>query len=227
MAKIEGLNVESDTLVGKDGGFLAIRRVRLRNRHDDRSESEQYLCDFVWRPVGVDAVVVAVYHRQSDGRVMVLVRDGLRPALALGRAEITPPIPDRRSYLFLTELVAGIIENEDHGEAGVRNRAAIEVHEEAGYRVAADAVVLLGAGTFPSPGAMVEKFWLTAVEIADPEAQEPLGGDGSPMEHGATTRWLELDAAIDACVAGDIEDAKTELGLRRLRDWLAQPDAAG
>jgi len=102
----------------------------------------------------------------------------------------------------------------------VKQRAAIEVLEEAGYRVSPDAVTMLGAGTFPSPGAMIEKFWLTAVEITNPEAQEALCGDGSPMEHGATTRWMGLQEAIDGCMAGTIEDAKTELTLRRLRDWL-------
>ena len=38
---------------------------------------------------------------------------------------------------------------------------------------------------------------------------------------GARTRWLRLDDAIAACVRGEICDAKTELGLRRLRDQLA------
>jgi ADP-ribose pyrophosphatase len=66
---------------------------------------------------------------------------------------------------------------------------------------------------------MVEKFYFTAVEV-DPSAQQPLGGDGSPMEEGASTRWLLLDEAIAACVRGDIADLKTELGLRRLRERL-------
>ena len=42
------------------------------------------------------------------------------------------------------------------------------------------------------------------------------------MEEGATTRWLPLDAAIAACVRGDLPDLKTELGLRRLRDHLGR-----
>ena len=66
---------------------------------------------------------------------------------------------------------------------------------------------------------MIEKFYFTAVEV-DPASQQPLAGDGSPMEEGARTRWLPLDAAIDACVRGELVDLKTELGLRRLRDHL-------
>ncbi len=93
-------------------------------------------------------------------------------------------------------------------------------NQQAGFVVGPETVRLLGAGTFPSPGSMAEKFWLAAVEIDDPAAQEAPRGDGSPMEEGVTTRWMELDQAIDACLRGEIEDAKSELTLRRLRDWL-------
>ena len=86
--------------------------------------------------------------------------------------------------------------------------------------VGPDQLRLLGAGTYPSPGSMFEKFYLVAAEV-DPTTQREPAGDGSPMEEGSTTRWLELDAAIAACVRGELEDAKTELGLRRLRDALA------
>jgi ADP-ribose pyrophosphatase len=221
MQEVVELVVEDDRIVGKDGGFLAIRRMRLRNRRADDSLSREYLCDFIVRPKGVDAVVVAVFCR-AGGAIRVLLRDGLRPALAFGRAGESPPVPDRREYMYFREVCAGIVEAEDRGETGLRQRAAIEVQEEAGYAVEAGAVVMLGAGTFPTPGAMAERFWLSAVEIADPSAQQVPQGDGSPMEEGARTEWLELDAAIAACVAGDIEDAKTELCLRRLRDHLAR-----
>jgi hypothetical protein len=66
---------------------------------------------------------------------------------------------------------------------------------------------------------MVEKFYFVAVEV-DPATQQPLPGDGSPMEEGASTRWMEINAAIAACVAGTLFDLKTESGLRRLRDHL-------
>jgi ADP-ribose pyrophosphatase len=219
MPEVTGFEIVSDEVVGRAGGFLAIRRMRLRNRHADGTIGVPFLCDFVIRPYGLDAVVVVIWHRDAAGTIQVLLRDGLRPALTFGRAPGQPPIPDARGYLFITELVAGVIEVDDHGEPGVRARAAAETLEEAGFQVAPDAVSFLGAAVFPTPGAMPEKFYLTAVEV-DPATQLPLDGDGSPMEHGATTRWMELDAAIAACVRGDIEDAKTELGLRRLKERL-------
>ncbi len=221
MEKVVELIVDSDDIVGREGGFLAIRRMRLRNRRADGSVSRQYLSDFVVRPKGIDAVVVALYHRAGEA-VRVLLRDGLRPAMAFGRAGETPPIPDRRKYMYFREVCAGIIEAEDRGEEGVRHRAALEVEEECGFSVAAADVVLLGAGSFPTPGAMPERYWFAAVEIDDPAAQRPAQGDGSPMEEGAQTIWMDLDEAIAACVAGDVEDCKTELCLRRLADHLSR-----
>ncbi len=219
MTKVVDLEIEGDTIEGIDGGFMAVRRLRMRNLRGDGSRSPAYVCDFLVRPKGVDAVVVAIYHRSGAG-VQVLLRDGLRPVLAKGRDPSALPIPDARPYLTFTEVVAGIIEVGDHGEAGVRQRAALEVEEESGFTVSAEAIRFLGAGSFPSPGSMPEKFWLTAVEVPGPQGQGPAQGDGSPMEEGATTHWMELDEAIAACVDGRIEDAKTELVLRRLREQL-------
>lgn len=213
-ADVVELVVDSDERAG-GGGFLEIRRLWLRNRRRDGSLSARYICDSIARPYGQDAVVVCIH----AGR-RVLVRDGLRPALFFGRRPADAPLPEAPARPMLTELVAGIIEAGDHGEAGLRARAAAETLEEAGFVVDPARVRLLGAGMFPSPGAMVEKFYFVAVEV-DPDAQLPLPGDGSPMEDGATTRWLDLDDAIAACVRGDITDLKTELGLRRLRDVLA------
>jgi ADP-ribose pyrophosphatase len=152
--------------------------------------------------------------------VEVLLRDGLRPPLSVGRPADRQVVPDPREYLFLTELVAGIVEVHDKGEPGLRRRAAEEVLEEAGYRIDPAAIVPLGHGVFPSPGSCAEKFYLMAAEIADPADQHPLEGDGSPMEEGATVRWVPLEEALAMCARGEIEDGKTELGLRRLKDWL-------
>jgi ADP-ribose pyrophosphatase len=219
MSRIVGLEVERQQRIGA-GGFLTIERVTVRNRRADGSQSRPYDVDFLVRPVGLDAIAVAIFSR-ARGRTEVMVRDGLRPALALGRSAVPQPVPDRRSYLLLTEVVAGIVETQDRGEEGLRRRAALEVAEEAGYQVDPAGVILLGAGGFPSPGIIGEKVWLAAAEVLDPAAQGPQDGDGSPMEEGGVTRWLDLDDAIAACVAGDIEDFKTELVLRRLRDHLA------
>ncbi|HUS28191.1 MAG TPA: hypothetical protein VMZ53_06770 [Kofleriaceae bacterium] len=209
--------VDSDERVG-DGGFLALRRLRLRNERIDGSVSAEYVCDTVVRPYGQDAVVVAVYAKTDRG-IEVLVRHGLRPSLTIGRDPERAPIREDKPGLFLTELVAGIVEDGDRGEMGLRGRAAAEVLEEAGFLVDQDSIALLGAGMYPSPGSLVEKFYFAAVQV-DPATQQELAGDGSPMEEGASTTWFLLDDAIAACHAGVLVDLKTELGLRRLREYL-------
>jgi ADP-ribose pyrophosphatase len=211
--RVDGIVIDGDERVG-EGGFLAVRRLHLRNARSDGSMSPAYVCDVIVRPYGQDAVVVAIYTRVA-GEIRVLVRQCLRPAIALGRDAAQAPVPEPAPELFQTELVAGIVEVGDRLEA----RASEEVREEAGFAVAPSAIAVLGAGMLPSPGCMVEKFYFTAVEV-DPAAQQALIGDGSPMEEGATTRWLALDDAIAACVRGELCDLKTELGLRRLRDHL-------
>ncbi|HEY5944840.1 MAG TPA: hypothetical protein VIV40_05085 [Kofleriaceae bacterium] len=220
MSEVRDLVIDGDERVG-DGGFLAIRRLHLRNVRADGSTSTQYICDAVVRPFGQDAVVVVVYARTQRG-TEVLVRHGLRPALVLGRDPARAPLPEPSPALFLTELVAGIIEEGDQGEAGLKARAAHEVLEEAGFLVEQDHVTLLGAGMYPSPGCLVEKFYFAAVEV-DPATQQPLTGDGSPMEEGARTTWLLLDDAIAACRAGSLSDLKTEVGLRRFKEFLREP----
>jgi ADP-ribose pyrophosphatase len=214
---VVGFHVDSDELVG-EGGFLKLRRMRMRNRHPDGSLSEQYCCDTVVRPYGQDAVVVAVFARGAAG-IQVLLREGLRPGHTRARDITAAPIAEDAPGLFMTELVAGIIEAGDRGEAGLRMRAVHETLEEAGFAVDPENVFMLGAGMLPSPGAMVEKLYFMAVEV-DPTTQQPLAGDGSPMEEGATTYWRALDDTIAACVRGEITDLKTEAALRRLRDQL-------
>ena len=55
---------------------------------------------------------------------------------------------------------------------------------------------------------------------------EDTGGLARFLDLVHAARWLDLDDAIAACLRGDIEDSKTELGLRRLRDQLRQRPVA-
>ena len=194
-----------------DEGFLHPRRLRCRNRRADGSVSRAYTVDVVDRPVP-DAVAVLVW-RQGPQGVEVLTRRTLRPA-AYFRRELPLPVPDIQTYLTVEELVAGVLEVEDKGEAGVQTRAAAEVREEAGYSVRPEAVELLGPAFFMLPGIISEKIHPTAVDVT---GQQPARatGDGSPLEEGASLRWWPAAALLAACRRGEVADAKTELCLVR------------
>jgi ADP-ribose pyrophosphatase len=220
--EVVAIDIDSDELVGKQpGGFLVIRRLRVRNRRADGTHSRPYTVDFLDRPAGLDAVVVVAWHRTPAGQVQVLVREGLRPPLHFGRAPDKVAVPEPPHGLWHRELVAGIIEPGDHpGLAGVQARAVAELHEEAGLTAAPGDIQLLGPSVFPSVGVLPERFFFVHVEIRDPSAGHAPEGDGSPYEEGARLLWLPLDEALAMCGRGELEDLKTELGLRRLAEIL-------
>jgi len=214
---VTDIEVVEDLTAGSrcDEGFLHLKRLVCRNRHGDGSASRDYRVDVVDRPVP-DAVAVLVW-RRSPGGIEVLTRRTLRPA-AYFRAGMRLPVPDARSYLLLEELVAGVLEPDDQGEAGLRRRAAEETLEEAGYRVSPDEVTLLGGSFFLAPGILSEKIHPMAVDVTG-RPQEAPHGDGSPLEEGATLRWWRPQALLEACRKGEVEDAKTEISVGR---FLAQ-----
>lgn len=203
-----------------DEGFLHLRRWTLQTEFDDGSRSRPYRCDMIERP-GTDAVALVLWRRRADGRVEVLLRECTRPTIYFRRDQALQ-VPDGREYRHLLELVAGILEPEDLGDAGILERAAAEAHEEVGYRIPVAEVHRLGGGYFSCPGILPEKVYLCAAEVRDHERGDA-AGDGSAMEEGGSAHWLELNEAIRQCVRGEIEDAKTELGLRRLADELGRP----
>jgi 8-oxo-dGTP pyrophosphatase MutT (NUDIX family) len=196
------LKFVSDKLIGK-GGFLSLRRLRVVNVHDDGRTSKPYPCDFVDRPMGIDAVAVVVYAKQPEG-VRVLLRDAIRPALGYAS--------HGKDGFWSTEVVAGILEKNDRGRIGILRRAAAEAREEAGFHVSPQKVVMLGEPTFMSPGLAAERMWFTAVRVNPSRAQAP-EGDGTPMEETRCIRWVALDDAI-----GLVRDAKSEIALRRFAE---------
>ena len=194
-----------------DEGFLHLRRLRCRNRRADGSLSRTYSVDVVDRPVP-DAVAVLLW-RRGQGGVEVLTRRTLRPA-AYFRRTLPLAVPDPEAYLTVEELVAGVLEKQDRGQAGLQARAAAEVLEEAGYTVRPEAVELLGPAFFMLPGIISEKIHPTAVDVTGQLPVRP-AGDGSALEEGASVRWWPLPALLAACRRGEVADAKTELCLVR------------
>jgi ADP-ribose pyrophosphatase len=206
---IRGFQVVSDERVGA-GGFLTLRRLRLKLVRADGTLTGEGLYDVVERPVGLDAVVLVLWHRRKDGGVDVLLRESVRVPLVFGR-------PVEGSLHSIVELVAGILESGEDDFAALQKRAAAEAHEEAGLTISVAAVELLGPPLYPTPGMCAEKFHFAAAEVKDPGAAVRPPGDGSPFEEGARLHWWDLDAAL----AGATDDMKTELGLRRLKERLS------
>ena len=209
-----------------DEGFLRLKRLRARNRREDGSYSREYPIDVIDRPT-FDAVAVCLWARGARG-VEVLTRSGLRPAAYFRRGQSTA-LPEG-DHLLVEEVVAGVLEPGEVGQAAMQKRGAEEVHEETGLAIAPEALEPLGGPFFMLPGITSEKIYLLAGEVQRGEGPEvwpaPAQGDGSPLEEGAVLRWRPLEGAIAACERGEIEDAKTEIALRRLAERLSRPKVA-
>ncbi len=222
MPRVAAIEIVEDRTAASrcDEGFLHVRRYRARNRRADGSASREYPIDVVDRPT-LDAVAVCLWARGPAGPE-VLLRRGLRPAAVFRRSR--RPALAEPEYLLVEELVAGVMEPGERGIEGLRRRAAEETREETGLAVPEERFEPLGGSFFMLPGVASEKIHLLCAEVPRGDRRgafpAPEHGDGSPLEEGAELLWRPLPEAIAACERGEIEDAKTEVALRRLADRL-------
>jgi ADP-ribose pyrophosphatase len=195
--------------------YLTVRRLELRAQFPDGSVSEPFFYDLVERKA-LDAVVVAPHFRDESGTRKVLLRSALRPPVVF-RPRNVWPVPERETLGGLWEFPAGLVEPSERSEEGLRRCATRELYEETGAEVAIEAMFPLGPSVFPCPGVIGERHFFFHAEI-DPTALVPPIEDGSVLERQATLVTVTLQDALDLVRAGEIEDAKTEIALRRLAE---------
>jgi ADP-ribose pyrophosphatase len=201
-------------------GFLSLVRRRLRARYPDGSYSAPFVYDAVERR-SVDAVVIAAHFLRAD-EPWVYLRSAVRPPLSFRDPGRSPVLEARTGWLW--ELPAGLIEAGEAGAHGVQEAGRRELEEELGFQVTREQLIPLGHSTLPSPGVIGERHFFLSVAVDPAQRAEP-SLDGSALEHFGRVVALPLARALALCRSGRIEDAKTELGLRRLADSLAQAGA--
>jgi ADP-ribose pyrophosphatase len=196
------------------GAYLSIRRLELRAQFPD-VVSEPFFYDIVMRKA-LDAVVVAPHFRDESGARKVLLRSALRPPVAFRPREVWP-VPERETLGGLWEFPAGLVEADERSEEGLRRCAVRELYEETGAEVELEAMQPLGPSTFPAPGIIGERHFYFHVEI-DPARLVPPVEDGSVLERQATLVTISIEDALALVRAGELEDSKTEIALRRLAE---------
>jgi ADP-ribose pyrophosphatase len=196
-------------------GFLRLVRRRYRVKYPDGTESEPFVYDAVDRNA-IDAVVIVAHFVAPDGTPRVYLRSAFRPPLTL-RERALSPLPDEACDGHLWELPAGLVETSERSPTGVARAAQRELLEELGFDVREDALLPLGPSTFPAPGFVAERHFFFEVRV-DPHARREPELDGSPLEAFGSVIELPLAEALELCRKGTIEDAKTELALRRLQE---------
>jgi ADP-ribose pyrophosphatase len=198
-------------------GFLRLVRRRYRAAYPDGTLSAPFVYDAVDRNA-IDAVVIAAHFLGPDGTPWVFLRSAVRPTLTL-RDSAHSPLPDEACDGHLWELPAGMVERAEQSPTGVARAAQRELLEELGFEVSVDALSPLGHSTFPAPGFVAERHFYFEVRVDPKERREP-ELDGSPLEHFGAVVALPLSEALELCREGTLEDAKTELALRRLAEKL-------
>jgi ADP-ribose pyrophosphatase len=196
-------------------GFLRLVRERLQVRASDGHVSRPFVYDRIDR-TGIDAVVIAAFFFES-GIPHVYLRSALRPPLYFRDPKRSPQPESGLGALW--ELPAGLIDVGEQSAAGVHVAAARELQEELGFSVAPAAIVRLGHSVLPCPGVIAERQYFTAVQV-DPARREQPTLDGSELEREGRVATVSLEQALAWIRAGQLEDAKTELGLRRLAEHL-------
>lgn len=204
-----------DLSPSESGGFLRLVRRRLCVRRPDGSRSPPFVYDEVDRHA-LDAVVMVAHFRDREHGWMVYLRSALRPPVVF-REAARSPIADRDPRGSIWELPAGLVEPGEESAEGIRRAASRELLEELGFSILPEALKLLGESTFPAPGFTAERHHYFEVAV-EPEAREEPGLDGSALEEGGAVAAVPLTFALQMCRDGQIVDAKTELGLRRLKE---------
>lgn len=198
--------------------FLRLQRLQVQNRFVDGKESSVYRYDGVLRK-WLDAVVLLLVG-SLNGEDAVCLRSCIRPPVLL-RGQSVRPFDDEEDHYTLWELPAGLLEAGDRGEQGIKKRAAIEAFEETGYTLDWKHFTSVGSAPFASPGVIPERLYFFTARVPDLSDRVAAVGDGSPAEDGGGIWWVALQDAVRMCDGGEIIDAKTELGIRRLIALLA------
>ena len=113
---------------------------------------------------------------------------------------------------WMTEVVAGMIDNDDTPEATIRR----EISEETGYQLTHLEPI---ATFYVSPGGSSERIFLFYAEIND-ETQIGAGGGVAGENEDIMPVELPVEQALKQVRSGQIVDAKTIIGLFWLQNRL-------
>ncbi len=144
-----------------------------------------------------DAVAAIIYNRQTEN--VILVNQFKYPTYEKGPG-------------WITETVAGILEEDESPEDALKR----EILEEVGYEIER----LLHISTFyVSPGGSSERVFLYVAEVVDAGKVASGGGLAEESEDIAIVK-IPVAELGDVLAAGEIQDAKTIIGIMWLQNYL-------
>jgi ADP-ribose pyrophosphatase len=160
--------------------------------------------------------VIAAHYVDEDGIRQVYLRSALRPPLLDRGSRSAIPEEDPKDA-GIWELPAGLVEDSEQSEEGLKRTSARELAEELGFVVPAERCLALGPGTFPVAGLFAERHYYFEVTV-DPSIRAEPSLDGSALEKCGEVVALPLERALELCRTGVLLDSKSEIALRRLAE---------
>lgn len=196
------------------GSFLKIDTNHVKFHYPDGSSAEMSV-DAICRKLPDAVVIIPYYKSEKDNQVYVYLRSCLRTAVAVYDYTKTERITDCIGSIW--ELPAGLVDEQEVGELGLRQAVIRELKEETGFTVAQESVHVnrLGFPMFSCPGIIGERLYFYSVKV-DPNERGIPTEDGSPLEKGGIVEKFSLNEALEYIQDGHILDCKTEIGLNRL-----------
>lgn len=200
-----------------EGFFFKSKESTSIFHYPDGSASEKTTIGSVIRHRHDCVVILA--HFPLGEETGLFLRSAIRPPLAF-RDYKESGVREGQGIHNAWELPAGLVDEDEVGLDGLRKAAARELLEEVGMDVHPNFFTFLGKRTFSCPGQVAERLFFLEVTV-DPKAVGVPCEDGSPFEKGGEVIMVKLSDALKAVKAGEIIDAKTEIGLRRLAERLS------
>src|SRR5260221_4867036 len=127
------------------GSFLKIDTNHVKFHYPDGSTSEMDV-DAISRKLPDAVVIIPYFKNERDNKYYVYLRSCLRTAVAVADYSKTGRLTDCIGCLW--ELPAGLVDEQETGELGLRQAVVRELKEEVGFYMSQESVLINRLG-FP------------------------------------------------------------------------------
>ncbi len=202
-----------------NGSFLKIDTNHVKFHYPDGSLAEMNV-DAISRKLPDAVVIIPYFKSETDNKYYVYLRSCLRTAVAVADYSSTMRISNCIGNLW--ELPAGLVDEDETGDYGLRLAVVRELEEEVGFKIDVESVLInrLGFPMFSSPGIIAERLYFFSVQVNPNDRGVPTE-DGSPLEKGGIVELFSINEILEYIQEGKVLDCKTEIGINRLYNILS------
>lgn len=190
--------------------YFSYSEYQLKAQYADKTLSKEFQVHVTHRHE-MDAAIIVAYRQNK-----ILLRSCLRPAAMLRNYHGSVEEEKSSNVGHLWELPAGHIGPQESPIQAAKR----ELLEETGFNLPLETFQTLGQKVFTIPGTFAERLYFFRIEIPEGLQPEEPETDGHPLEAHGKVIEVPIDYAVKLLEEGELPDAKTEIGLNRLIQFL-------